>query len=127
MQSVVEFEAYADGEQRRGKAFERLGRRGQRRIGFAEFAFEPKMYSRLIADLDHAPQRLIESCPHSADNRILRLIRKVRAIEISQVVILDAVVRWAPRQMVQYRLIDGAGKYQPVGKLERAGDAQHLH
>jgi hypothetical protein len=49
------------------------------------------------------------------------------AVKISQVVILDAVVGSAPREMVQYGLINGAGKYQPVGQIESAGEVQNPH
>ncbi len=43
------------------EVLECLGGRGKRCIRLAKLAFEPKVHTRLIADLDHVPQWLIES------------------------------------------------------------------
>jgi hypothetical protein len=46
----------------------------------------------LVANLDHAPQWLVESGLHPADYRILGLVREIGLVEIAEVVILDPVV-----------------------------------
>jgi len=86
----------------RGEARECLGGRGKRCIRLTKLALEPKVHTRLIADLHHVPHRLIESRCHSADNRVLGLIGEVGAIKM--VVILETVIGSASRQMVQVML-----------------------
>ena len=39
------------------------------------------MHTRLVADLNHASQRLIVSGAHSANYRILGLVREIRRVE----------------------------------------------
>jgi hypothetical protein len=51
------------------------------------------MHTSLVANLDHTPQRLVESGVHPVNDRILGLIGEVRRIEIAEVVILDPVVQ----------------------------------
>jgi hypothetical protein len=53
---------------------------------------EPEMHARLVANLDHTPQRLVESSLHSANYRILGLVGEIGRVEIAEVVILDPVV-----------------------------------
>ena len=59
------------------------------------FAGKPEMHARLVANLDHAPQRLFESGLHSADHLILGFVGEVGHVEIAEVVILDPVVERA--------------------------------
>jgi hypothetical protein len=47
----------------------------------------------LVANLDHAPPRLVESGLHSTNYCIRGFVGKVRGIEIAEVVILDPVVQ----------------------------------
>ena len=67
----------------------------ERAIRLTELGLEPEMDSRLVANLYHAPQRLVESGLHSTNYRILGLIGEVGRTEIAEVVILDPVVERA--------------------------------
>ena len=49
----------------------------------------------LGCNLDHAPERLVESGLYSTNYRILGLIREIGIVEIAEVVILDPVVERA--------------------------------
>jgi hypothetical protein len=46
----------------------------------------------LVANLDHAAQRRVESGPHSMNYRILGVVGEIGRIEIAEIVILDPVV-----------------------------------
>jgi hypothetical protein len=81
----------------------------------------------LIANLDHAPQWLVESGLHSTNYRIFGLIGEVGRIEIAEVVILDPVVEWATGLMIEHGLVDRARKYKPIRETEAACHGKHLH
>ena len=53
------------------------------------------MHARLVANLDHSAQGLVESGLYSTNYRILGLVGEVGRIEIAEVVILDPVVQRA--------------------------------
>jgi hypothetical protein len=55
------------------------------------------MHARLVANLDHAAQRLVESGLYPTNYRILGVVGEVGRIEIAEVVILDPVVGRATR------------------------------
>jgi hypothetical protein len=97
LEPVVRFQSDADRECCRGKALQSLSRAGERRIWLAELRLEPEMHARLVANLDHAPQRLVESGLHSADHRILGLVGDIGRVEIGEIVILDSVIEWTDR------------------------------
>src|SRR5215831_17244685 len=95
MEPVVTFQSGTDRECRGGKSRQSLSRGGKRRIRLAEFHLEPEMHARLVANLDHAAQRLIESGFHTADHGILGLVGEVRRVKIGEIVILYSVVERA--------------------------------
>jgi hypothetical protein len=51
------------------------------------------MHASLVANLDHAPERLVESGLYSTNYHILGVVGEVGRIEIAEVVILDPVGR----------------------------------
>ena len=69
--------------------------RRERPVRLAELCLEPEMHARLVANLDHAPQRLVESGLHSTNYCILGLVGEIGTVEIAEVVILDPVVEGA--------------------------------
>jgi len=95
VQPVIGFEPNANGKHRRSKALQRLSRAGKRRVVLAKLRFEPEMYTRLVANFDHAAQWLIESGSHSANYRIFGFVGKVGRVEIGEVAILDPIVERA--------------------------------
>src|SRR5690348_8580494 len=85
------------------------------------------MHTRLVANLDHGSQRLIERGAHSTNYGILGLIREVRCVEIGEIVILDPVVERATGEAIEHRLINSARKNQPIREIEVACYRKHLH
>jgi hypothetical protein len=85
------------------------------------------MYMGLIANFDHAAQWLIESGAHSANYRILGFVGKVGRVKIGEVEIFDPVVERATGQVVEHRLVNCAGKHEPVRKVEAAYNREHTH
>jgi hypothetical protein len=65
------------------------------------------MYARLVANLDHTPQRLVESGFHTTDHLILSPLGNVGRVEIGEVVIFDSVIEGATGQIIE----------EPVGRL----------
>ena len=53
------------------------------------------MHARLVANLDRAPQRLLESGLYSANHLILGFVGEVGHVEIAEVIIFDPVVERA--------------------------------
>ena len=79
----------------RRKAFQSLSRGRKRPVHLAELCLKPDVDPSLVADFHHAPQRLVESGPHSTNYRILGVVGEVGRIEIAEVVILDPIVERA--------------------------------
>ena len=95
MEPVVGFESHADRECWRRKTFQSLSRGRKRPVRLAELCLEPEMHARLVATSTVLRQRLVESSLHSADYRVLGLIREIGIVDIAEVVILDPVVERA--------------------------------
>jgi hypothetical protein len=49
----------------------------------------------LVANLDHAPQWLVEGSLHPANYGVLGLVGEIGRVEIAEVVILDPIVERA--------------------------------
>jgi hypothetical protein len=58
------------------------------------------MHARLVANLDRAPQRLVESGLHSTNYCIFGVVGEIGRIEIAEIVILDPVVERATGQVM---------------------------
>ena len=95
VEPVVGFKSDADCECCRGEALQSLSSARERPVHLAELCLKPDVDPSLVANLDHVPQRLVESGLHSTNYRILGLVRDVGSIEIAEVLILDPVVERA--------------------------------
>jgi hypothetical protein len=97
----------------------RLVGRGERRVRGAEALLEPQMHPRLVAHLDRTDAALGRR-DDTADDRVLRIPRKVARVEIDHIVILDSGTARPAGQDVPHRLIKAARDEAPLRQPELA-------
>jgi hypothetical protein len=74
MEPIVGFKSDSNRECCRGEALQSLSSARERPVRLAELCLEPEMHARLVANLDHAPERLVERGAHSTNYGILGLV-----------------------------------------------------